>query len=168
MKGMLLTSFLFSVVAFNLYAYEVGDVVSCVKLDDLQVDRSVEFHCVESRDAGERYVLIEFISINCGPCVESLPSLDQLSKEFDGKLTVRAASIDRNLDLVNEFLARPENAQYITFPFAFDNNREAAKLYGIAYTPTMFILDENNKIVYEHIGLLFDVDMQAIRDIVGQ
>ncbi len=161
---------LFFLVVFStlLFAYDVGEVASCVKLNDLQVDRTITYHCLDSKNDGNKYVLVEFMSVTCGPCIENLPAMDLLNKKLSDRLTVRVASIDRNLDLVNAFLADPKNSQYISFPFSYDNNREAAKVYNIMYTPTMFILNESNQVVYKHIGILFDADIQEISELVAQ
>ena len=41
-------------------------------------------------------VLVDFWAEWCGPCKQIAPALDELSKEFEGRLTVAKVNIDDN------------------------------------------------------------------------
>ena len=151
---------------FSISAMEVGDQANCIKLNDLQVDRSIKNQCIETKNGEEKYILLEFMSVTCGPCIDSLPNLALLHEELEGFASVRMVNIDRNQTLVDEFLSNEEHNQYITMPFSFDSQREAARAYEIRFTPTLFILNNENKVVYKHIGLLFPEDLDEIRNLV--
>jgi len=44
----------------------------------------------------EGAVLVDFWAEWCGPCKQIAPALEELSKEYDGKLTIAKVNIDDN------------------------------------------------------------------------
>ncbi|MDY6821932.1 MAG: thioredoxin [Deferribacterota bacterium] len=71
-------------------------------------------------------VLVDFWAEWCGPCKMLTPLLEQLSKDYDGKVKVVKVNVDENQNL-------------------------AAK-YGIMSIPTVIIFDKGN-IVEQFIGV---------------
>lgn len=72
-------------------------------------------------------VLVDFWAEWCGPCKQLSPVLDELAKEFDGKVTVAKVNIDQN----------PESPQK----------------YGVRGIPTL-ILFKDGKPVATKVGSL--------------
>ncbi len=55
-------------------------------------DASFSADVLESSDT----VLIDFWAEWCGPCKQIAPALDEIAKEYEGKLTVAKVNIDEN------------------------------------------------------------------------
>ena len=55
-------------------------------------DASFSADVLESSDT----VLIDFWAEWCGPCKQIAPALDEIAKEYEGKLTVATVNIDEN------------------------------------------------------------------------
>jgi thioredoxin 1 len=86
-------------------------------------------------------VLAEFGRGTCIPCKEMKPILEELSKEYDGRLKVLILSIDDYRDLTNQ--------------------------YRITAIPTQVILDSTGKEVFRHIGFWAKNEIVAQLDTLG-
>ena len=56
--------------------------------------------------AQEKPVLIDFYADWCGPCQTLLPTVEKLSKEYEGKVEIQKVNVDRNADLASKFGVR--------------------------------------------------------------
>lgn len=74
----------------------------------------------------DKPVLVDFWAEWCGPCRALAPTIDQLAKEFDGKVKVGKVNTD--------------------------NNRDVPVKYGISAIPTI-ILFKQGQIVRKFVGL---------------
>ncbi len=54
----------------------------------------------------ERLVLVEFGAEWCSPCVALMPTLKDLAKAYEDKVTVIKIDVDQNQDLAEEFEVR--------------------------------------------------------------
>jgi len=100
-------------------------------------------------------VLLDFWIKNCGPCIQSVPHLNQLKEKFKDQ-PVRIISInayDSKADIA--WFCNKHNIQYTVL----SNGREVAKEYGIDRFPTCIIIDKTGKVVYAQAG--FDASVQA-------
>jgi thioredoxin 1 len=70
-------------------------------------------------------VLVDFWAPWCGPCKMAAPVLEELSKEYEGKITVMKVNVD--------------------------DNQQTAQQFGVMSIPTT-ILFKNGKEVDRHIG----------------
>jgi peroxiredoxin len=151
-------------VAAPCFALEVGDKAPCVQLDDVQADGSVINQCIRTHQANQQYTLLEFFSTTCSDCAQNLPNVSTLEKEIQGTTTVRLVGIDRNADQTKTYIAA--HRDLIQFPVAIDSDRDAKQAYGVVETPTVFILDSNNKVIYKHVDVFSDQDENDIRALV--
>lgn len=52
---------------------------------------------------GDKPAIVDFTATWCGPCQRISPILEELAKEYDGKIVIYKVDIDKNRDLANDF-----------------------------------------------------------------
>lgn len=48
-------------------------------------------------------VMLDFYADWCGPCQALLPTVDKLSKEYEGKIEIQKVNVDQNRELAMKF-----------------------------------------------------------------
>lgn len=161
---------LFAVLAMqlfssNAFALEVGDTAPCLTLRQIQTDGSVTEGCIRDRSEGQRFTILEFFATWCGPCRRNVPNVGRIASETADIAQTRKVAIERDEEKIRGFIA--QYADHIHYPVALeDDQRSAVRTYELGGVPTMMILDENNVIVYKHLGTLRESDIQEILNIV--
>lgn len=150
--------------AQSSFAYEVGDTADCVILNQIAPDGSESEHCIRDPKVEGQAKVLEFFSATCSACQANLPIVSALSARLEGKATVRLVGIDRSEALIREYLQR--NKDLIRFEVALDTNRDAKRAYDVIATPTLYVLDRDNKVIFKHTGVLSNADVQEIEGLV--
>jgi peroxiredoxin len=105
-------------------------------------------HTVRLNDLRGKIVVLNFWTTWCGPCVEEMPSLEQLQKNMGSKITVLAVSTDDDNDAYHQFLK-----EYgIDFLTVNDQQKKSAELYGTTGQPETFIIDPSGVVRRRFIG----------------
>lgn len=79
----------------------------------------------ESLKNGEKPLVVDFWATWCGPCRAIAPYIEELAKEYDGKIVVGKCDVEENDDIVMEFGVR--NIPTILF---FKNGGVVDRLVG--------------------------------------
>ncbi len=103
---------------------------------------------VNLSDYRGRVVIMEFWATWCGPCRYSTPSVEAIyRRNRDRGMTVL---------LVNEGEAaepvRVWAGQRFTAPILLDRDGRVGARYGVAAIPTLFIIDQEGRLMYRHGG----------------
>ncbi|MGB9715002.1 MAG: TlpA family protein disulfide reductase [Thermodesulfovibrionales bacterium] len=95
-------------------------------------------------------IFVNFWATWCPPCIEELPSIERLSKKFEGNPDFRMLTILYNDDInkVNYYM---KEMNY-TFPVYLDSDGSAADKFGITGVPETFIIDKNGILRNKVIG----------------
>ena len=57
----------------------------------------------ELKYLGDKPAIVDFTATWCGPCQRISPILEELAKEYDGKVVIYKVDIDKNRDLATAF-----------------------------------------------------------------
>ncbi|MHB8765303.1 MAG: TlpA family protein disulfide reductase [Deferrisomatales bacterium] len=100
---------------------------------------------------GKKAILLDWWSINCGPCVQAIPALIELSNKYPNDLVVVGMNVDAFiLKRVSRFL---ETQKFkLTYPTVIDKQLAVMKQYDSSILPTTILIDKKGKIVYQHVG----------------
>ena len=164
MKTYLLSLAILLGFSAQVQAVEVGEVAQCVVLDHIQSDNSLTTHCIRDHKPEQTHTILEFFSISCSACKENLPHVNRLAASLENLATTRLVSIDRNIDAVKAYVI--QNKLDLPFEVALDSDRDAKNAYGVFATPTLFVLDSQNTVIFKHIGVLEETDIEQIEKLV--
>jgi len=96
-----------------------------------------------------KVVLVNFWGTFCPPCIDELPSMQQLQGRMANKpFELVALSVDDSWEPVNRFMK--ENG--FTLPVYADFDKRISTLYGTNMWPETYIVDKKGKIAYKVVG----------------
>lgn len=145
-------------------ALEVGDQAPCVVLNQISAQNTEAEHCIRDHGPAQAYTLIEFFSVTCGACMENHPILNQVANDISATTLSRQVAVDRDEKAIRNYVSA--NRKDFPLEVALDFDRDAKKAYGVVETPTTFILDANQKVIYKHAGVFSPSDVAQIKELV--
>lgn len=102
--------------------------------------KDADNNSIALKDLKSKVVLLQFTSVNCGPCKASIPFLKQLATEYDQADFdfVAIETHTKNSNVLKSYQHRN------SFDYKFlMSNKEINKRYQVQVVPVFFILDEN-------------------------
>jgi peroxiredoxin len=130
----------------------VGKAAEPVKLSTLNGE---EFDLASH--IGRNVVMLDFWATWCGPCVQEMPLLTEVAREFAAQGVVLCAVNQReDARTVRAFLTR----QKLDIQVALDSHGEAANKYDVRGLPTLVLIDKSGIIQSVHVG--FRPDIQTV------
>ncbi len=96
----------------------------------------------------ETPAVLDFWATWCGPCRISMPHLDNLRKQYEGKVNFLAINLDQNPSVVRPFV---EQAGY-GLQVLLDTDGRVAAQYGVRGIPTTYLIDKEGSVAYHYMG----------------
>jgi thiol-disulfide isomerase/thioredoxin len=98
----------------------------------------------EAPAEGGKITLIEFWATWCGPCIDSIPSINRLHTDYASRgLTIVAVS-DEERTVVERFIKRRK----INYAMALDVEGKLHQTFQVESIPFAVLLDENQRILW--------------------
>lgn len=114
-----------------------------------------------------KVVILNFWASWCAPCVEEVPSLVRLVKEFKGDVQLIAVSGDSSLEDINVFLKSFPELKDINIRIVWDQDRSLMKQFNIARLPESLVLDKHHKLAKKMVGAIDWYNKDSISYIVA-
>ena len=95
-----------------------------------------------------KVVVVDFWATWCGPCKQSFPKLEALSKKVSDKVVIVGVSVDDEKKGIVEF-AKENGA---SFAIGWDEGHTIANRWKVGTMPTTFIVDATGKVRHIHDG----------------
>ncbi len=91
-----------------------------------------------------KYVLLDFWFVGCGPCIQSLPNLKEIDKKYGGKdlILVSINPINKK-DAIKKYLDA-----YSVTNLNLIGNKQTIKDFEISYYPTLLLIDKSGIIKF--------------------
>jgi thiol-disulfide isomerase/thioredoxin len=112
-----------------------------------------------------KVVLLNFWATWCGPCRAEIPSLIRIQEAYKNRLQIIGMDVD---DDDEERLRAFVKDQGINYPVAMTSVPLRLAYGGIAALPTLFVINQDSKVVQKHVGLfnpaLYEIEARALMD----
>lgn len=142
------------VEAFRDKVVNVGD-----KAPDFQITAD-NGRALARSNFGGRLLVLNFWATWCPPCIEEMPSLDQLQRHFaNAGVVVAGVSVDTNERTYREFL-RKTNVAFLT---ARDPEARISSSYGTFKYPETYVIDGKGNVLRKIIGPTNWMDPEMVR-----
>lgn len=125
------------------HALEAGQPAPEIQLKDLS-GKPVTLSALKGK-----VVIVDFWASWCGPCRQSMPVLEKLSKTYKEKgLVVLGVNIDNDAKSASKFLAEVP----VSFVVVNDADKRVARAYAPPTMPSSYIIDKQGRVRQVHAG----------------
>ncbi len=132
--------------------------VAATKLRDLQVgSESPDFSAsdleghqvVLSEFEDQKVVVLDFWASWCPPCLEAMPTLQELHDEFKGRpVEILAVNLGQGREHIRSFL---ERGKY-TFRVVLDERQTIGNQFGVNAIPALVVVDADGRVAHTQVG----------------
>jgi peroxiredoxin len=98
-----------------------------------------------------KYILLDFTSANCGPCVQSAEELRLIDKTYNDSLSIISFSTDAKKDIWINSL-KQDSISWISLWDGKGTFSETYIKYGVQGIPAFFLIAPNGKIIDKWVG----------------
>jgi thiol-disulfide isomerase/thioredoxin len=131
-----------------------GNQLPVFGLDDFENNR------IESKDLKGKVVLLDFWEVWCGPCVVSMPKVQELEKKYAAKglVVYGMMSEPEQLETAKEMIRKRQ----ITFPM-LQSDAGINKTFGITAVPTYIVVDREGVVKFTSEGFSEALEKEIVR-----
>ena len=134
-----------------------GSVVACLEGSYLDTASSTCVNGLAEEPENKKFLIVEFFSLYCGACSANIAQIDKINQRVQGNTSIRYVSLG------SESNAKKFVGKYnLKFPVVMDQDELIQNTYRVIEAPQLYVIDRNNEIIYSHIGLITNPDIEEI------
>ncbi|WII73279.1 TlpA disulfide reductase family protein [Bdellovibrio sp. 22V] len=99
-----------------------------------------------------KVVILNFWASWCAPCIEEVPSLIKLVKEFKGDVQLIAVSGDSNREDIEVFMKSFPELKDTNIKIVWDEDRALMKQYQVSRLPESLVINPEQKLAKKLVG----------------
>ncbi len=104
---------------------------------------------IDSNSFLGKLVYVDFWASWCGPCVHSLPVLNRIHADYQGReFVVLAINVDEEPEDARRFLRK----MHVDYLVLSDPAGDVARQFDLPAMPTSYLVDREGKVVWMHVG----------------
>ncbi|MGZ3791045.1 MAG: TlpA family protein disulfide reductase [Bdellovibrio sp.] len=145
--------------AFVLPRFSEGPTTNYSDLEKMEKDgipnikaKDIQGNIFELKQFQGKIVILNFWASWCSPCVEEVPSLIKLIKEFKGNVQLIAISGDSNIEDIQVFLKSFPELKNENIKIVWDQDRSLMKQFGISRLPESLVINKQQKLAKKLVG----------------
>ncbi|UOF01236.1 TlpA disulfide reductase family protein [Bdellovibrio reynosensis] len=118
------------------------------------VTKDLDGNEVDFKALTGKVVILNFWASWCTPCIEEVPSLIKLVKEFKGDVQLIAISGDSSREDIDVFLKSFPELKTENIKIVYDEDRSLMKRFEVARLPESLVVGKDQKLVKKIVGTI--------------
>lgn len=129
--------------SISVQALEVGDQAPEIELP------GIGGQVVKLTKQPGKVIYVDFWASWCGPCRQSFPWMNAMQEKYKSQgFQIIGINLDAQAEDAEKFLTKfPAK-----FTVAYDAKGGSARLYNVKGMPTSYLIGNNGKVLYQHMG----------------
>ncbi len=94
-------------------------------------------------------IILDFMATWCQPCREQMKELKAINNKYKEKITIISISTEERTTIENF-----KKEYNITWDILLDQEGQTFKDYQVKQIPTLYIIDQDNNLIKNHVGII--------------
>lgn len=98
-------------------------------------------------------MIISFWAVTCKPCIRELDAINEALPDWLDEADFRVVAVSTDdARFTAQARALAEGHGWGDFTLVYDKNQEFMRAMNVSFTPQVYVVDKDGKIVYSHTG----------------
>lgn len=139
---------IFAALALLVTSVAMAQIPS-VKVED---GKGKVFNTSELVD-GETPMIISFWAVTCKPCIRELDAIAELYPDWIEEANFRVVAVSTDdARFTAQARSLAEGHGWSDYTLVYDKNGDFKRAMNVQFTPQVYVVDKNGKVVYSHTG----------------
>ena len=152
---------IFAALALLVTSVAMAQIPS-VKVED---GKGKVFNTSELVD-GKTPMIISFWAVTCKPCIRELDAIADLYPDWIEEANFRVVAVSTDdARFTAQARSLAEGHGWSDYTLVYDKNGDFKRAMNVQFTPQVYVVDKNGKIVYSHTGYTPGSEQELIEQI---